>query len=141
MKNGKANTVTKTEQRKKRTIPTFKDRQEEARFWDRHDFADYRDQLKPVRVRFAKNLSQGITIRLDLETLAALRARAHEKGMGPTTLARMWILEHLKEIEERSPRIPSEARLFRDREALRSVKRGLKDAAAGRISELDPKDL
>jgi predicted DNA binding CopG/RHH family protein len=38
----------------------------------------------------------GITIRLDEETLEILRQQAHRKGIGPTTLARMWILERLQ---------------------------------------------
>ena len=77
-------------------IPEFASREEEAAFWDTHDIADYQDELTTVRARFAKNLSEGITIRLDPETLAALRARAKEQGIGPTTLARMWILQQLR---------------------------------------------
>lgn len=86
----------------KEPIPEFASREEEAEFWDTHDLADYWDEFKPVDVRFAKNLSEGITIRLDSETLAKLRSRAKEKGIGPTTLARMWILEHLQEEERRA---------------------------------------
>jgi len=67
-----------------------------AEFWDTHDFADYMDEFRPVKVRFARRLSEGITIRLDPETLAELRSRAKEKGIGPTTLARMWVLERLQ---------------------------------------------
>ena len=73
-----------------------------AEFWDTHDFTDYMDEFKPVKVRFAKNLSQPISIRLDPETLTELRSRAREKGIGPTTLARMWILEHLRELQGRA---------------------------------------
>lgn len=91
-------------------IPEFKSKEEEARFWDSHDFTDYPNEFKPVRVRFARNLSQGITIRLDPETLGVLRFQAHEKGVGPTTLARMWILEHLREQGLRST--PKQAEPF-----------------------------
>lgn len=77
-------------------IPRFADRAEEAEFWDTHDIADYQDELKPARARFSPGLSEGITIRLDPETLRELRELAREKGIGPTTLARMWILEQLK---------------------------------------------
>jgi predicted DNA binding CopG/RHH family protein len=77
-------------------IPDFKSREEEAAFWDTHDFTDYEDEFKPVKVHFAQNLSEGITIRFDHQTLTALRNRANEKGIGPTTLIRMWVLEHLK---------------------------------------------
>lgn len=77
-------------------IPRFVDRTEEAEFWDTHDITDYQDELKPTRARFSRGLSEGITIRLDPETLRELRELAREKGIGPTTLARMWILEQLK---------------------------------------------
>jgi predicted DNA binding CopG/RHH family protein len=83
-------------------IPEFASVQEEAEWWDTHDITDYLDELRPVQVRFAanlsgKSLSRGLTIRFDDESLAELRRRAHEKGIGPTTLARMWILERLKQ--------------------------------------------
>ncbi len=42
----------------KEPIPEFKSRQEEAEFWDTHDLADYWDEFKPVKVRFARNLSE-----------------------------------------------------------------------------------
>jgi hypothetical protein len=77
-------------------IPTFASREEEARFWDTHDLADYWDEFTPVKVRFAKNLSEAITIRFDKETLDELRRQAQEHGVQPTTLARMWVVERLK---------------------------------------------
>lgn len=86
-----------TRQRESR-IPTFATRDEEAAFWDTHDLSDYWDELQPVQLNVAKNLSRGITIRFDAETLRALRQHAHEKGIGPTTLARTWILERLQGI-------------------------------------------
>ena len=85
------------EQQQESRIPEFASREEEAAFWDTHSLADYWDEFKPVRVRVAKNLSEGITIRLDPRTLQTVRSLAHEKGIGPTTLIRMWILEHLRE--------------------------------------------
>ena len=81
-------------------IPEFKNYKEEADFWDTHSTADYEGEFRPVEVRFAKNLSKGITVRLDPKTLVKLREMAHNKGIGPTTLTRMWILERLKETEK-----------------------------------------
>jgi predicted DNA binding CopG/RHH family protein len=78
------------------TIPTFTNHDEEAKFWETHNVSDFKDELKPIEVRFAKKLSEGITIRFDQPTLSKLRKLAHTKGLGPTTLARMWILEHLQ---------------------------------------------
>jgi hypothetical protein len=77
-------------------IPRFTSREEEAAWWDTHDFTDYLDELKPVRVRFAKNLSQGLTVRLDPDTMRALREQAKRRGIGPTTLIRMWVMERLR---------------------------------------------
>ena len=81
---------------KKSRIPTFTTHEEEAAFWDTHEITEFLDELTPVKVRFAKNLSEGITIRFDPGTLEKLRVEAHKRGVGPTTLARMWIMEHLR---------------------------------------------
>ena len=63
----------------KKRIPEFASIEEEAAFWDTHSTADYEDEFKPVRVRFAKKLSEGLTIRLDPATLEKVRAEAHER--------------------------------------------------------------
>ena len=75
-------------------IPTFSSREKEAKFWETHSLVDFQDEFKTVKVRFAKNLSEGLHIRLDPETLMKLRVEAKEKGIGPTTLVRMWVKEH-----------------------------------------------
>jgi hypothetical protein len=82
--------------RKPSRIPRFKSREEEAKFWDTHSFAEYWDEFKPVKVRFAKNLSEVLPVRFDSETLGKLREQAHKKGVGPTTLVRMWVMERLE---------------------------------------------
>lgn len=74
--------------------PKFKNRDEEAA-WFENNMADLWDKAKPTNVRFSKNLSAGLNIRLDPQSLEQLRGIAHKKGIGPTTLARMWIKEHL----------------------------------------------
>ncbi len=79
-------------------IPEFKNRQEMAEWFDTHDIADYQDEFKTVKVRFAKklsNLSETLHIRLDPEDVVKLRQEAHKTGIGPTTLVRMWVREHL----------------------------------------------
>ena len=88
------------EGQKQTRIPALTSREEEAEFWDTHDPADFEDEFERTEVRFAKNLSQGITVRFTAETLATLRATARKKGIGPTTLARMWILERLEAIDQ-----------------------------------------
>ena len=81
-------------------ILTVATREEEAESWGTHDLTDYLDELKPVNVRFARNLSEGLTVRFDPETAAELRAIAKEQGIGPTTLMRMWVLEHLRKVRK-----------------------------------------
>ncbi len=83
--------ITKTKSR----IPNFKNRQEMAKWWDNHDLADYQDEFKTVKAKFSKNLSSTLNVRLEPKTIEKIRQQAHKKGLGPTTLARMWILEHL----------------------------------------------
>lgn len=83
--------TTKTKSR----IPNFKNRQEMAEWWDSHDLADYQDEFKTVKAKFSKNLSSTLNVRLEPKTIEKIRQQAHKKGLGPTTLARMWILEHL----------------------------------------------
>lgn len=84
--------------KQKSRIPDFKSRQEMARWWDTHDLADYQDEFKTVKIKVAENLSEGITIRMDSKTLGELRSKAQKKGVGPTTLARMWIMENLHSV-------------------------------------------
>ena len=86
----------KAKQARKSRIPDFQNRQEMAAWFDTHDLAEYQDEFQTVKARFAKKLSEGLNIRLDPDTLARLRAKAEEKGIGPTTLARMWLKERLQ---------------------------------------------
>lgn len=86
----------KKNNKQKSRIPEFSSYQEEARWWETHSLADYQDEFKTVKVRFAKNLSEGLHVRLDPETLMKLRVEAKEKGIGPTTLVRMWVKEQLR---------------------------------------------
>lgn len=100
--------MTKKKPTTARRIPEFSSIEEEAAFWDTHSTADYEDEFEPVRVRFAKRLSQGVTIRFDAGTLQRVRVLAHEQGIGPTTLIRMWVLERLKQKEVSAYHTPRE---------------------------------
>jgi hypothetical protein len=88
--------MTETTAGKKSRIPDFQSIEEEAEFWDTHSVLDYLDEFGPPQFVSKKKHTQGITVRFEPETLAALRAYAQEQGIGPTTLMRMWIVERLK---------------------------------------------
>ncbi len=85
-----------TNMKPKESIPVFKTIQEEAEFWDTHDTADYADQMVPVKMTVNRPLSRRRELRLDAQTDDQLEARAQEKGVGASTLARMWIKEMLQ---------------------------------------------
>lgn len=77
----------------------FRDRVKEAKFWEEH-FDKAWKKGKPAKVKFAKKLkriylSDSINIRLDPKITSAIRAEARKKGLGPTQLIRMWIMEKI----------------------------------------------
>ncbi len=90
-----------TKQAKSR-IPRFKSVEAAAEFWDTHSLADYEDELEEVSdVQFVVTRAQpkkGVTVRLEEDLLDTLRREAQAKGIGPSTLIRMWVLEHLREL-------------------------------------------
>jgi CopG antitoxin of type II toxin-antitoxin system len=82
----------------KSRIPTFKTIEEEAAFWDIHSSEEFAGELTLVEdVKFVKAPSKkALTVRFDEDTFEELSREAREKGIGPSTLARMVILEHLR---------------------------------------------
>lgn len=78
-------------------IPDFASREEEAEFWDTHDFTEFLDETTPVTLKVSPNLRSVFSIRIDREDQEELTRQAKEIGVGPSTLARMWIKERLKQ--------------------------------------------
>ncbi|MHB8618240.1 MAG: CopG family antitoxin [Chloroflexota bacterium] len=80
-----------------KTIPRFSNEAEAGEFWDTHSPLDFGDDFKPVDTKFARQLiKRGLTVKLSEESIGELREVARERGIGPSTLARMWILERLR---------------------------------------------
>jgi hypothetical protein len=61
---------------------------------DRGDAWNESDEV--VRVEVKKPLDKVIPVRLPTDKWEQIREEARELGVGPTTLARMWILERLR---------------------------------------------
>ncbi len=57
------------------------------------------DAAEVVEVNVKQPLDKVFPVRLSAEKWAALRREAAELGVGPSTLARMWILERLRMTE------------------------------------------
>lgn len=86
----------------KPSLPKFKSRAEEAEFWDTHDTTKFEDEWKEVKLEFARPLIHTLGVRLDAKTISEL---GRAKGLGASTLARMWLLERLEqEAEAEEPR-------------------------------------
>jgi len=64
---------------------------------ERYESGDtWRDDDGVVQVRVKRPLDKVIPVRLDSRAWETLRREASKKGIGPTTLARMWLLERLQ---------------------------------------------
>jgi len=92
--------------RAKSRIPQFKDIEEAAAFWDAHSLAEFEQELEEATdIQFVVSKAQpkkAITVRLGQDTFAALAQQARAQGVGPSTLARLWIIEHLRQEERPS---------------------------------------
>jgi len=76
-------------------MPPFTTLEEEAAYWDTHSPVDEIDEHTVVAVHRGQK-TETLTIRFDPQDLAKLREEADGRGLGPTTLVRMWVLEHLR---------------------------------------------
>jgi predicted DNA binding CopG/RHH family protein len=77
-------------------IPAFQSIEEEAEFWDTHSVLDFPEEFEYVGfVEPKEKKDASITIRLDYADRARLKAEARKMGIGPSTLARIWIKERL----------------------------------------------
>lgn len=79
-----------------RPIPPFKTLEDEAHFWDTHDIVEEVDDGTLVGFQQA-NKSKIITVRFEPKYLKVLREQAFRRGLGPTTLVRMWVMEKLQQ--------------------------------------------
>ncbi|CAN5788366.1 hypothetical protein BH20CHL3_BH20CHL3_03440 [soil metagenome] len=81
-------------------IPAFQNIEDEAEFWDTHSTSDFPDEWAPVEVTVSQDLAERLTLRLEKADRDALARYAKKKGLGPSTLARMWVKEHLNQEAE-----------------------------------------
>lgn len=79
-------------------IKPFKTLDEEAEFWDTHDtsllFGNPSFPLEKLPL-IEQEKEEVLSLRLQRSVKGQLRRIARRMGLGPTTLARMWILERL----------------------------------------------
>jgi predicted DNA binding CopG/RHH family protein len=83
-------------------IPHFKTDAEAAEFWDSHSLADFDEDLEQVDdLEFKAPQKHVISLRLDPEDIQRLKLLARHKGIGHSTLARIWVKEKLTELSRK----------------------------------------
>jgi CopG antitoxin of type II toxin-antitoxin system len=89
--------MTKVEHRKEAMKPVepFATVEEEADFWDSHSVVEAIETGTLVGFRPAKKTNT-LTVRFEPADLQQIRDEANQLGVGPTTLVRMWVREHLR---------------------------------------------
>jgi len=81
-----------------KTIPTFKDENEERLFWESHDATEYLDMAKGKKVRFPnlKKTTRSISIRLPVDMIDALKVKANSMDVPYQSLIKMMLSEGLR---------------------------------------------
>lgn len=89
---------------KKKTKSRFPDfdkmsYEEEAKWWDSHDLGDYWDEMEEVDIVFdlKKPKEKTLVVRLQEDVKNRIEKIAQRKGLNVSTLARMWLLEKLRQ--------------------------------------------
>ena len=88
---------------KEKRIPKFKTEKEARDFWDKNSAADFENELKPTKeIVFVKPQKETLTLRMDRKDINELKCVGEERRIPPSTLARSWIVEKLREHLARS---------------------------------------
>ena len=82
---------------KRKRLPRFSSIAEEARFWQAHSPLNYRGAFREEPGELSGRLETLLAVRFDQDTVNLLRKVARAKGIGATTLLRLWTIERLAE--------------------------------------------
>ncbi len=84
--------------KKTKTIPTFKNEEEERLFWETHDSTDYIDMSRARSVRFPnlKKTTKSISVRLPVDMIDALKVKANSMDVPYQSLIKMILSEGLR---------------------------------------------
>ncbi len=86
-------------------IPKFETKEEEARFWDSHSFADYWNEFKDIDlvVELHKPKEETLVLRLQKGIKDKIERIARSKGLSVSSLTRMWLMEKLQSGPSQTP--------------------------------------
>ena len=83
------------------SIPAFNSYEEEAEFWDTHDFTDFKQETQAAKAKATTGLSANVQVRFEPDTDHELEAIAREQGLKKATLIRIWVLDRLRQERNR----------------------------------------
>jgi hypothetical protein len=75
--------------------------EEEALWWETHDLTDLQGEFETIEAKFVKPKSEIYSVRFTKDVARKLRTIARRKGVGTTTLVRMWTNERLNAMSRR----------------------------------------
>lgn len=80
-------------------IPQFKNEDDRAQFWLEHDFTDYYDASKRVKLNFPnlKPSTQSVTVRLPKPLVRNIKLLANEQDVPYQSLLKIFLDEKVKE--------------------------------------------
>lgn len=86
---------------KLKPMPTFKNEEEEAKFWELHDSTDYFDYNKPLKIDFSnvKPTTQKITLRLPKMLVKQLKRLANERDVPYQSLVKVLLNEKVHDLQ------------------------------------------
>ncbi len=81
--------------RKRKTLPSFENEEQERVFWESHDSADYVDWSRGEHVRFPnlKPSSKAISLRLPVDLLERIKTAANKRDVPYQSLIKIWLAE------------------------------------------------
>lgn len=76
-----------------KTIPNFKNEDEERSFWDKVDSSDYFDWSKGKHINFVKlkRSTQSISLRVPIDVLDQIKIEANKKDVPYQSLMKMYL--------------------------------------------------
>ena len=85
---------------KLKTIPRFKNEDQERNFWSTHDLTDYFDMSNPEQIIFPnlKRSTESISLRLPQHLLARIKELANVKDIPYQSLMKIFLAEKVEQI-------------------------------------------
>jgi len=109
----------------KELISQFETEEQEAEYWDSHSPLDLAAEPKAQKVRVRGVKDRPITVRLDSESRSKLDRLAAEKGLGPSSFARLILMS----VIEQGGKLPKRITLNEFEDMLDALPQSIKEQA------------